>query len=526
AVAFVLLIACANVASLLLARASTRRKEMALRTALGADWIHLSKQTLTEGLLLAFLGGAAGVLAAWWTLPSLLRTLTPGTLPGSEAIHVNTSVLLFSIAICCLTGIAFGLGPAIQAARLDVHENLKQGGRGSSEGGRGGRAREFMVTAEVALALVLMTGAGLLIRSFATLIGVKPGFDSAKVLTFPFSLPTTKYPQPAQKAEFYRQFLEQVQSLPMVESAGLVSALPLGGAIRYVFFCPEGRVCLGLGQDPTIATRDVSPDYFRAMRIPLLAGRMFTAADVAGSPRVTIINQTTVNRYFAGANPIGKHLANSRDRIPLEIVGVVGDVKITALNASDSEEMFLPYAQNPPVGMTLVVRSNSAAQPLVTAVRRKAMELDPDLPIAGIQSMEEVVSSSVAQPRLTAQVVGLFAGVALLLAAVGIYGLLAYSVAQRSQEMAIRVALGARSQSIYALVFGQGLKLLGIGVALGLLASLAVTRMLRSLLYGTSANDPVTFVAVVLTFFVVGLAACYFPARRATKVDAIVALRG
>ena len=526
AVGFVLLIACANVASLLLARAATRKKEMALRSALGATWKHLSKQLLAEGLLLAFAGGAAGVLIAWWTLPFLLGTLTPGTLPGLQAIHVDGGVLLFSLAVCSLTGIAFGLGPAIQAARLDMNDNLKQGSRGSSEGGHSGRARQVMVVAQVALALVLMTGAGLLIRSFVSLMSVKPGFDSAKVLTFPFNLASSKYPQPAQRAEFYRQFLERVQSLPAVDSAGLVSALPLTGAERYVFFCPEGRVCQGLGKDPTISTRDVSPDYFRTLRIPLLAGRVFSPSDVAGSPRVTVINQTTAKRYFGESNPLGKHMANSRDRIPLEIVGVVGDVKFNSLNANNSEEMFLPFAQNPPVAMTLVVRSNSGAQPLVAAVRRKAAEIDPDLPIAGIRSMDEVVSFSVAQPRLTARLVALFAGVALLLAAIGIYGLLAYSVAQRSQEMAIRVALGAQSQSIYSLVLGQGMKLLGVGIAFGLLASLALTRMLRSLLFGTSATDPATLAVAVICFFAVGLAACYFPARRAAKVEAIDALRG
>jgi putative ABC transport system permease protein len=402
---------------------------------------------------------------------------------------------------------------------------LKQGGRGSSEGGSS-RGREFMVTAEVALALVLMTGAGLLLRSFATLMSVKPGFDSAKVLTFPFNLPSTKYAQPAQRAEFYRQFLERVQSLAAVESAGVVSYLPLGGGGRYVFFCAEGMVCQGLGKDPTISTRDVSPDYFRTLRIPLLAGRTFTSADVAGSLRVTVINQTTAQRYFANTSPLGRLMANSRDKIPLEIVGVVGDVKFNSLNSTNSEEMYLPVAQNPPTGTTLVVRSSSSAAPLVAAVRRKAQELDPDLPFAGIQSMDDVVSFSVAQPRLTASVVALFAAVALLLASIGIYGLLAYSVAQRSQEMAIRIALGAQPQSIYTLVFGQGFRLLGIGLALGLLVSLGVTRMMQSLLYGTSASDPLTLAGAVLAFLIAGLAACYFPARRATRVDALVALRG
>jgi putative ABC transport system permease protein len=525
AVGLVLLIACANVASLLLARATTRKKEMALRVALGANWTHLGKQLLAEGLLLSFIGGAAGVLIAWWALPLLIGTLTPGTLPGSETIHVNASVLMFSLAICFLTGIGFALGPIVQAARAGVYENLKEGGRGSSEGGSGGRSRELMVTAEVALALVLMTGAGLLIRSFATLMSVKPGFDSSQVLTFPFSLASSKYSQPVQRTDLYRQFLERVQNIPAVEAAGMVSMLPLSGT-RYVFFCAEGMVCQGLGKDPTISTRDISPGYFRTLRIPLLAGRTFTAADVEGSPRVAVINQTTARRYFADVSPLGRHIANSRDRISLEIVGVVGDVKFNTLSGGDSEEMFLPAAQNPPTAMTLVVRSSSNAEPLVAAVRRKAMELDPDLPLSGIQTMDQVVSFSVAQPRLTTRVTTLFAGMALLLAAIGIYGLLAYSVAQRSHEIAIRMAVGAQAVNIYSLVFGQGMKLITVGVAVGLLASFAVTRMMSSLLYGTSATDPATLAAAVFAFLIVGLAACYFPARRATQVDAIVALRG
>jgi putative ABC transport system permease protein len=524
AVGFVLLIACANVASLLLARATAREKEVAIRQALGASSGRLARQFLTESLLLSFVGGVLGLIVAAWFLP-LLRLAAPGTVPRLDEVRVDGMVLVFSMGLCVFTGVAFGLVPAWQVTRRDLHDTLKEGGRGTSEGGRGGRARRLMVIAEVAVALMLVTGAGLLIKSFARLLNVNPGFDAGGVMTFPINLPTTRYATGPERAEFFRQVLERVRAIPNVESAGAVSFLPLAGQGRYVFFCAEGQVCQGIGKDPLISLKQVTPGFLEAMRIPLLRGRTFTERDIAGAPPVVIINQTVADRYFPHQDPIGKTLENSRDRIPLEIVGVVADTKFNSLDAAKFVEMYQPVEQNPWMAMTLVVRSNSAAQPLVSAVREKISELDPDLPLAGIQPMEKIVSISVGQPRLLTGLVGAFAGFALLLAAIGIYGVMAYSVSQRSHEIGIRMALGASPRDIFRLVVGQGMRLVLAGIAIGFLASLALTRLMATLLFSTSAHDPVTFTAVALILVGVALAACYIPARRATRVDPLVALR-
>ena len=524
AVGFVLLIACVNVASLLLARATSREKEVAIRQALGASRGRLARQLLTESLVLSFFGGSLGLIVAAWCLP-VLRLVAPGTVPRIEEVRVDGIVLLFSVGLCVLTGVAFGLVPAWQVTRRDLHDALKEGGRGSTEGGRGGRARRLMVTAEVAVALMLVTGAGLLIKSFTRLQSVNPGFDSRGVMTFLINLPATRYSTGAQRAEFFRLAVERIHALPNVESAGAVSFLPLAGPIRYVFFCAEGQVCRGIGRDPIIALRSATPGFFEAMRIPVLRGRTFAESDIADSQRVCIINQTVADRYFLHQDPIGKIMRNSREMKPLQIVGVVADVKFSSLGTPRFEEMYLPSPQSPWMAMTIVVRSNSPQQPLVSAVREKITELDPDLPLTDILPMEKVVSVSVAQPRLLTGLVGVFAGIALLLAAVGIYGVMAYSVAQRSHEMGLRMALGAVPSDIFRLVVSQGMRLVLVGIGIGFFASLMLTRLLSTLLYGTSANDPVTFAAVALVLVGVALAACYIPARRATRVDPLVALR-
>ena len=524
AVGFVLLIACANVANLLLARATGREREIAIRKALGASRVRLVRQLLIESLLLSLAGCALGIFLSSSLLP-LVRSLNPGTFPRIADARIDAGVLVFSLILCVLTGIIFGLAPSLQTANKALQPVLKEGARGSSEAGSRGKFRSLLVIAEMGIALVLMTGAGLLMESFAHLVRVDPGFSPKNLTTFPINLPAARYPQAQQQAEFYRQVLERVKTLPEVQQAGATSYLPLSGAIRFVFFCPEGLVCQGVGKDPLIAMRQVTPSYFDTARTPLLSGRVFSGRDVAGGQLVVIVNETTAKRYWPNQNPIGKHLANSRDMIQREVVGIVADVKFNTLNATNSEEMYLPSAQSPWPAMTLVVRSSGDSRSLVPAVRAKIAEVDPTLPVSGILSMEDVVSTSIAQPRLIMQFVGVFAGFALLLSAMGIYGVMAYSVTQRKQELGIRVALGAEPRDILRLVVGQGIRLTLIGVILGVLTSLLLTRLLSSLLFGVHAIDTVAFAGSVVVLVVAAFVACYLPAQRATRVDPIVVLR-
>jgi putative ABC transport system permease protein len=524
AVGFVLLIACANVANLLLARATAREREIAVRSALGASGGRLVRQLLSESILLSVCGGALGVCFAAVLMPAF-RTLSPGTVPRLDEAKIDGFVLIFSLLLCVITGIVFGLVPALETSKKDLQETLKEGRQGSSEGGGRGRFRALLVVAEMGIALVLMTGAGLLIESFSRLMQVNPGFSPENLMAFPLTLPPSRYSKPEFQAQFYRQLLEHIRAMPEVQSAGITSYLPLSGAIRFVFVCPEGRVCEGIGKDPTSAVRQVSAGYFETVRTPLLSGRTIEEKDIAGGSPVVVINETAAKHFFAGQNPLGKHLANSRDMLQREIVGVVADVKFSALNAANTEEMYLPMAQVPWPNTTLLVRSRANLQSLVVAVRTKIAELDPNLPVAGISSMEEVVGASVAQAKLTMQFVGIFAGFALLLAAIGIYGVTAYTVTARKQELGIRVALGARPADILRLVVGQGMRMTLIGVALGVVASLALTRLLASLLFGVRATDPLVFSAASLLLVGVALLACYLPARRATRVDPIIVLR-
>jgi putative ABC transport system permease protein len=524
AVGFVLLIACANVANLLLARATAREREIAVRKALGASGGRLVRQLLSESILLSACGGALGVCFAAALMPAF-RTLSPGTVPRLDQAKIGGFVLIFSLLLCVITGIVFGLVPALETSKKDLQETLKEGGRGSSEGGGRGRFRALLVVAEMGIALVLMTGAGLLIESFSRLMQVNPGFSPKNLMAFPLTLPPSRYSKPEFQAQFYRQLLEHIRAMPEVQSTGITSYLPLSGAIRFVFVCPEGRICEGIGRDPTSAVRQVSAGYFETIRTPLLSGRTIEEKDIAGGSPVVVINETAAKHFFGGLNPLGKHLANSRDMVQREIVGVVADVKFSALSAANTEEMYLPMAQVPWPNTTLLVRSGASVQSLVVAVRTKIAELDPNLPVTGISSMEEVVGASVAQPKLTMQFVGIFAGFALLLAAIGIYGVMAYTVTARKQEMGIRVALGAQPADILRLVVGQGMRMTLLGVALGVAVSLALTRLLASLLFGVRATDPLVFSAAALLLVGVAFLACYLPARRATRVDPIIVLR-
>jgi len=523
AVGFVLLIACVNVANLLLARATSRQREIGIRKALGASRLRLVRQLLSESVVLALGGGVLGVALAGTLMP-VVRTLSPGTVPRLADAGLDASVLLFSVALCGATGVLFGLMPSLQAAGRELQETLKEGSRGS-QGSARGRFRSVLVIAEIGMALLLMTCAGLLMDSFARLRNVNPGFSPKSVMTFPLRLPPVRYPLPQQQEAFYRQLLERLRAIPEIQAAGVTSYLPLTAGGSFGFFCPEGTVCRGLGKDPVTALRQVSPGYFETIQTPLLSGRVFTDEDISGKQLVAIVNETLAKRYWPSENPIGKHVANSRDMIQREIVGVVGDVKFSGLDAANSEEVYVPMAQIPAPVMTLVVRSSAATQPLVAAVRARIAEGDANLPVTGIASMSEVISSSVAQPRIIMQFVGVFAGFALLLAAIGIYGVMAYSVTTRKQEMGIRVALGAGPADILRLVVGQGMRMTLVGVVLGVVVSLALTRVLSSLLFGVHATDPLVFSAAALVLAATAFVACYIPARRATRVDPIVVLR-
>lgn len=523
AVGFVLLIACANVANLLLARATAREKEMALRRALGASRLRLVEQLLSESLLLSILGGALGVGIAAALMP-LLRSISPGTLPRVREAHMDPGVLLFSLLLAALTAMLFGLAPAVQAAGGQLHESLKEGVRGSSIGG-GGRLRALLVIVEMATALVLIAAAGLLIESFAHLMHVNLGFSPPGVVTFPLTLPASRYAQPEPQREFYRQLLERVRAVPEVRSAGLVSFLPLSGGYRLSYFCFEGQVCRGLGKDPLVAFWQVTPGYFETMRTPLLHGRFFNEHDIAGGAPVVIVNETAARHYWPNENAIGKHVAGSRDLAAREVVGVVADVKFSTLNAKSADQLYVPLEQMPYSTMTLVERSDASPEPLVNAIRGKIAEIDPTLAVSGILSMERVVATSAAQPRMTAQFVAAFASLALLLAAIGMYGVMAYSVSMRKQEIGIRMSMGANPRDILKLVVSQGMRLALAGLILGLLASLGLTRVLGSLLFDGRAVDPLVFLGAALVLLTSALLACYVPARRATEVDPLVVLR-
>jgi putative ABC transport system permease protein len=524
AVGFVLLIACANVANLLLARGTAREKELALRKALGASRGRLMAQLLCESFVLAFSGGALGILLAAALMP-LLRSVKEGSVPRLGEVSLDPAVLLFSFLLCAITAILFGLAPAGQAAGKQLHESLKEGLRGSTAGGNRGRFRAALVVAEICVALVLMTGAGLLIDSFARLTRVNLGFVPRDVLTFPIALPANRYSQGEQQAAFFRIASQRVMSVSAVQGAGFVSFLPLSGGYRLSYFCFEGQICQGLGKDPLIAFWQVSPGYFEAIGTPLLRGRVFDEHDISGAAPVIIVNETAAKHFWPHENAIGKHIAGSRDRSQREVVGVVADAKFSSMSDANTDQLYVPYEQMPYAVMTLVVRSSAKPEPLIEAIRGKIAEIDPTLPLSGVRSMENVVSMSVAQPRLITQITGIFAGFALLLAAIGIYGVMAYTVTARKQEMGIRVALGARPADILRLVVGQGMRMTLIGVSLGVFISLGLTRLLASLLFGVQATDPLVFGAATLVLAGAAFVACYIPARRATRVDPIVVLR-
>ncbi|MBZ5554521.1 MAG: ABC transporter permease [Acidobacteriia bacterium] len=523
AVGLVLLIACANVASLLLSRALVRRREIAVRTALGASRTTIVRQLLTETLVLAFLGGVLGILVAF-AGTQLLSVLGGGNLPGSTDLRMDWRVLTFTALISLLSGVFFGLMPALQMARTDVGTVLHDEGRGSIGSRTRSRARSLLVVSQVALSMVLLVFSGLLIRSFIRLLTAYPGFDARNILTLQMSLPPSRYGTATQLIAFYDETLRRMSSLPGVEAATISSALPVTPS-RFSPVLVEGQPVVPLAQRPILSIRTISPDYTKVMRTPLLRGRPFTAQDDAHAPPVALINQALARRFWPNEEPIGKRLWLGRQTAPTEVVGVLGNEKNISLTADTNPEVFLPFPQLPWSSLNLSVRTDVDPHSIVSPVRREISGIDKDQPITHVQTLEELVDSARASPRFTMFLLGVFAGTALILAVVGIYGVVAYSVAQRTQEIGIRLALGAAPRDILRLVLDQGLILAASGIGIGLGVSWALTRMMKSLLFETKTTDPITFVASAFLFTAVALVASYRPARRAMRVDPAGALR-
>ena len=526
AVALVLLIACANVANLLLARAASREKEVAIRTALGASRRRIIRQMLTESLLLSIIGGVIGLLLSVW-LTDLLISLSPPDSPRFGEVNLDYRVLAFTIAISGLTGVIFGLVPALQASKLDVNGSLKQGGR-TGEGTRRTSARSLLLIGEVALSLMLLVGAGLLIKSFLRLQEVKPGFNPDNVLTASISLPGAKYKEKPQRAEFYRNLIERLKAMPRVQSVGAGVNLPLRASGYGIGrpYIPEGRPMT------TEESRDASfsattPEYFQALQIPLIAGRAFTDRDTEEAPKVILINKSMAIQAFGSPEAaLGKRVTIWRDEQFLrEIVGVVGDTKWESLDREAGAQMYVPHAQDAGWSfMTLVIRTAGDPASLAPAVRREVLNFDKDQPIYNVRTMEDVVAESMGTRRASTLLFTVFAGAALILAAVGIYGVMAYSVTQRTQEIGIRMALGAQAGDVLRLVVRQGMVLTLIGVAVGLAGAFSLAHVISSLLFGVPATDPATFLGIPLLLIFVALIACYLPARRAARLDPTVAL--
>jgi predicted permease len=525
AVGFVLLIACANIANLLLARATARRKEIAVRTAIGAGRWRIVRQLLTESSLVAITGGAVG-LALSILLTKLLIAISPADLARLDQVGLDARVLGFTVAVVGLVGLLFGLAPALHASKPDLNDVLKEGGRGSREGQGRNRMRAVLVVSEIALSLLLLIGAGLLFKSFMVLRDVNAGFDQHNVLTMYIGLPGTYKAE--QQATFFRELTKRASALPGVESAGAATALPLSGVNFLVgrSFIPEGRP---LVPEESFQSEYFAQagDYFQTMRIPIKAGRTFTDHDTSETTPVVVINETAARRVFPGQDPIGKRLTVWRDeKFAREIVGVVGDVKAATLEEEAQCQIYVPHAQDPGWGtLGLAVRTKGEPEALTSQVRGVILSLDKDQPAFGIKTMDQAFSESVAKTRLVMLLFGVFSIFALLLATIGIYGVIAYSVAQRTHEIGIRLALGAQARDIRRMILTQGMIVTLIGAGIGLAGAFAATRVMRGLLYGVSTTDPLIFIGVSLLLTVVALLACYIPARHATKVDPIIALR-
>ncbi len=528
AVGFVLLIATGNVANLLLSRAAAREREIAVRAAMGASRLRLVRQLLTESLLLAVAGGVLGLLLALWGV-DLLVALEPGNLPRINEVNIDPSALVFTSFISLASGVLFGLAPALQLSRTNLNDSLKEGGRGAT-GARGQRMRGVLVVVQMALALMLLVGAGLMVRSFIRLQKVTPGFESEGLLTLQLSLPETRYSDNSKVSGFYRQLVERVRALPGVQTASFSDSIPPQTLGTIEMFEVEGQP-IPEGQNyPLTEQLFIHSDYFRALGIPVLQGRHFTEMDNANSPPVVLINQTMERRYFPEGGAIDKHIhaGGFGPEDPwITIIGVVGDVKYNGLAAEEAPTIYTPYEQQNQLrgSIYILLRTSTDPQNLIAAVRHEVEQMDSDLPIANIKTGEKLLAESVGQPRFHTTLIAIFALVALVLAAIGIYGVIAYSVTQRTHEIGIRMALGARPRDVLKLVIGKGMKLALIGVAVGLIAAFALTRLMENLLFKVSATDLLTYAVITVLLTAVALLACYIPARRATKVDPMVALR-
>jgi putative ABC transport system permease protein len=523
AVAVVLLIACANVASLLLSRALARRKEIAVRTALGASRSILVRQLLTESTLLALVAGVLGVALSWAATRALL-TWGAGQLPEGIPIGIDLRVLLFALFVSLLTGLIFGTFPALQLSRVNLNTTLQDEGRSTSAGHARTQLKNLLVIGQVALSLLLLISAGLLLRSFARLLRVDPGFDSHNVLTMNVSLPTVKYAKPEQQIAFFEEVLRRVSVLPGVKGAAISAARPLKW-VRMTPVLPEGQPNVPLAQRPFVDIEAISPQWFQTMRVPLRMGRAFTAADNAQAPKVVIVNETFARRFWPNQNPIGKHVIMGRWTDPAEVVGMAADIKNKGLAQDTQAQLYLAFPQLPWGNMNLLVRTAVAPLSMTSAVRGEISAVDLDQPVTNIQSVDELMDSSRAQPRFLTWLLGIFSATALVLAVIGIYGVLAYSVTQRQHELGIRLALGAQRGHILNLVVRQGIVLAVAGIAIGLIAATLLTNLMASMLYHVGTRDAATFVPTPLLFLCIALIASYLPARRTAKVDPMQTLR-
>lgn len=531
AVGLVLLIACGNIANLLLARAASRQREIAVRTALGAGRLRIVGQLLTESVLLAFAGGAVGLLLARVILTPLLA-LASKSLPSVGVIGLDGRVLAFTAAIALLAGVLFGLAPALQTAKMDVRPALSDASRGSTGGASRHRVRDLLVVTEVALALILLIGAGLLIRSFARLQDVQPGFDASHLLVVDVPVSPNGYAQTPRRMSLFDQLIERSKTLPGVSAAGAALILPVTGSGSVIHFNIQGRPPKTPHDYILVGYRPVSPGYLETLRVPLLAGRMLNESDTERGPYVAVVNQSMAKQYFPGESPLGKRIqvgATPTNEIPwAEIVGVVGDMK-QSLASEASAEMYIPFRQAdsliPIFAMSMVLRTTNEPHAEVSALRNAVHEIDADQPLVNFRTMQENIATSVSDPRFRTMLLGIFAASALLLAVIGLYGLMAYSVEQRTSEIGIRLALGAQRNDVLKLIVVQGLKLVLVGVAIGLGGALALNQLLTRFLYGVVPSDPATFAIVASILTLVAMVACWIPARRAMRVDPIVALR-